>query len=223
MDMPSGVEWPTRMGLPFASRPLAHVTLTNGYNLIANPLNGTNNAISTVIPTAPDGATLYRFNKAAQGFFQADTYFNFAPPDNGWYDGSFNPSTAVLAPGEAFFIRNPLAPATITFVGDVPQGNLTNTVVNHYGFYSSIVPQAGTISTLGFPGGAGSDGMVCYTWSLGGQKYNQALTYFNFTPPDNGWYDGSFNPSEPSLGVAEGCVLYNPNAALAWGRTFSVN
>jgi len=100
---------------------------------------------------------------------------------------------------------------------------LTNGVVNHYGFYSSIVPQSGTITSLGFPTGAPVDGLTYNSWNAAQQRYNQALTYFNFPPPDNGWYNGNFDPQEPSVGVAEGFLLYNPNAAVSWGRTFSVN
>ena len=35
-------------------------TLAPGYNLIANPLNGTNNLLSTIIPTAPDGSAVIK-------------------------------------------------------------------------------------------------------------------------------------------------------------------
>jgi len=201
-----------------------NVPLVAGYNLIANPLNGTNNNIRTIMPVAPDGTILYHFNRVTQQYNQADTYFNFTPPDNTWYDNNFDPSTTIIAPGEGFFLKVPPGPATnITFVGDVPQGGLTNTIVNHYGFYSSIVPQSGTLTSLGFPTGAAADGMNYYSWDSAQQKYRQALTYFNFTPPDNGWYNNNFDLQEPTPGVAEGFLLLNPNSSVAWGRTFSVN
>jgi len=200
-----------------------NVPLVHGYNLVANPLNGTNNLLSTIIPVAPDGTILYHFNRATQTYFQADTYFNFDPPDAGWYDGSFAPSTTVLAPGEGFFLKIPGANTNITFVGDVPQGGLTNTLVHNYGFYSSIVPQAGTLTSLGFPTGAAADGMSYYSWNPVSQTYNQALTYFNFDPPDQGWYNSSFVPTEPSPAVGEGFLLLNPQPPTSWGRLFSVN
>jgi len=201
-----------------------NVNLLHGYNLIANPLNGTNNLISTVIPSAPDSSVLYHFDTASQHYFNTDTYFFFGAcdPNNGWYDQSFNPSTTVLPPGIGFFLYNPGGSSSLTFVGDVPQGNLTNNIAANYGIYSSIVPQAGTLTSLGFPA---QDSMVYYSYNAGAQHYNQSLTYFFFGAgdPNNGWYDQSFNPADPTPSVAEGFLLRNPGSAVAWGRTFSVN
>jgi len=204
-----------------------NVPILPGYNLIANPLNGTNNLISTVIPVAPDSTVLYHFNRATQHYYSTDTYFSFPPPDDadsGWYDEGFARSTTVLAPGEGFFIRNSGSATNVTFVGDVPQGNLTNTIAHFYGFYSSMVPQSGTLASLGLA--APNDSTVFRSWNAAQQKYNGSLTYFVFPPPDdvdNGWYNDSFIRQDPSLGVAEGCLIYNPSGAIAWGRTFSVN
>jgi len=199
-----------------------NVPLLPGYNLISNPLNGTNNLISTIMPTAPDSTVLYHFNKATQRYFATDTYFNFDPPDAGWYTETFALSTTVIAPGEGFFLRYPgSTPTNITFVGDVPQGNLTNTVGGFYGFYSSMVPQSGTLSSLGFNNP--NDSTVFRSWDAATQKYRPTLTYFAFDPPDQGWYTETFTIQEPSVGVAEGFLLYNPSAPVQWGRTFSVN
>jgi len=62
-----------------------NVPLLHGYNLISNPLNGTNNLISTVIPSAPDSSILYHFNSASQTYFGSDTFYFFdaGNPDNG--------------------------------------------------------------------------------------------------------------------------------------------
>jgi hypothetical protein len=203
-----------------------NVPLVHGYNLISNPLNGTNNLIGTVIPTAPDQTIVYHYNSASQSFFGSDTYFIFGPgdPNNGWYDSGFNPSATVLAPGVGFLLFDPVGTTNITFVGDVPQGNLTNSLASHYGLYSSIVPQAGTLSSLGFPN---IDQSIYFTYNSASQSYNGGLTYFFFGPgdPNNGWYDSGFNgPFDPTPNVAQGFLFYNPTASsVAWGRTFSVN
>jgi hypothetical protein len=188
-----------------------NITVVNGYSLIANPLNGTNNVISTIMPTVPEASVVLRWNNAAQTFFQADTYLGGV-----WYDGDFNPSGTVLNPGQGFFFQNNSgSSATLTFVGEVPQGSLTNQIGANYGFYSSQVPQSGTLTQLGFPG---QDGMSYNAWNAGGQTYGQAYTYLG-----GQWYDGNFNPGDPSPAVGESFLIFNPGAAVNWTRTFSVN
>ena len=43
---------------------VGYVTKTNhsGYQIISNPLNATNNHLSSLYPTAPDFTTIYRFS-----------------------------------------------------------------------------------------------------------------------------------------------------------------
>jgi hypothetical protein len=186
-------------------------TVQSGYNLIANPLNGTNNLLSTIIPTAPDGSAVIKWDAVAQQFAQADSYLAGT-----WYDASFNPSTTVINPGEAFFFQNNSgAAATLTFVGEVPQGSLTNRIGANYGFYSSIVPQSAGLTALGFPG---QDGMAYNGWDVAAQQYAQAYSYLA-----GSWYDPSFNPADPAPAVAEGFLITNPGGAVLWTRTFSVN
>jgi hypothetical protein len=189
-----------------------NVTLKPGYNLIANPLNGTNNLINTVIPTAPDGTVAFGWDSVSQQFAQADSYIGGL----GWVDGNFEPSATVLNPGKAVFVQNNSgSDAPLTFVGEVPQGALTNVVNANYGFFSSIVPQSAPLTALSFPG---QEGMTYNGWDVVNQTYAQAYSYFG-----GAWYDGSFNAVDPVPAVAEGFLINNPGAAVSWGRTFSVN
>jgi hypothetical protein len=200
-----------------------NVSLVPGYNLVSNPLNGTNNTINTILPSVPDQTIASRWDAVNQTFLPADTFFIFGPndPANGWYDSGFNPSATVINPGEGFFLQSPSA-ATITFVGEVPQGGLTNTIGANFGFYSSIVPQAANLMTIGFPE---VDQLQFSTWDSVNQTYSSALTYFVFGPndPANGFYDSGFNPAVASSAVGAGFLLFNPGAPLNWTRTFSVN
>jgi hypothetical protein len=188
-------------------------TIVAGYNLIANPLNGTNNNINTIIPTAPNGSVILKWDGAAQQFGQADTYLDGL----GWVDASVQPSTTTLNPGEGiFFQNNSGASATLTFVGEVPQGSLTNRIGANFGFYSSIVPQSAGLTALGFPG---QSGMTYNGWDTAGQTYAAAYTYIDGL----GWVDPGVNPVDPVPAVGEGFLITNPGAAVNWTRTFSVN
>jgi len=201
-----------------------NVTLLPGFNLISVPLNGTNNAINTVIPVAPNNAIISRWSVANQGFLPSDTYFEIAPgdPANGWYDAGFNLSSTVINPGEGFFIQNPGSSSTITFVGEVPQGSLSNPIGANFGFYSSIVPQSADLLSIGFPG---VNNLTYTTWDANAQGYGSTLTYFEIAPgdPANGFYDGGFNLTPATPAVAQGFLIFNPGAGVNWNRTFSVN
>jgi hypothetical protein len=202
-----------------------NLTLKTGYNLISNPLNGTNNNINTTIPVAPGDSQIIRWNPASQSFLAAETYFDVGDPAvNGWYDGAINRSTVVINPGEGFFLFLP-APANnyvVTFVGEVPQGNLTNTIPANYSFKASIVPQSVGIESVGFPG---VQDMQYFEWNAMSQSYTAAYSYFVVPedPSQNGFYDGALNRVFPTPAVGQGFVVFNPSGALSWGRTFSVN
>lgn len=189
-----------------------NVTIRNGYNLIANPLNGTNNNnINAVIPIAPSGSSVFKWDSVNQTFAQADSYID----GFGWADGNFELSSTVLKPGQAFFFQNPGATATLTFVGDVPQGSLTNAVNANYGFYSSIVPQGANLTTLGFPA---QEGMIYNGWDAINQTYAQGYSYFG-----GAWYNNAFETVDPSPAVAEGFLILNTGAPVNWIKNFSVN
>jgi hypothetical protein len=189
-----------------------NVTIMPAYNLLANPLNGTNNVISTIIPTAPDGTSVLTWNAAINDFNQADQYFTGA----GWLNGDGDPSTRLLPPGQGFFLQNNSgANATITFVGEVPQGALTNRIGTSYGFYGSQVPQSAGLTALGFPG---VEGLTYNSWNKTTQDYNQSYQYSS-----GFWFDPNGDPNDPVPAVAEGFLVTNPGAAVNWTRNFSVN
>jgi hypothetical protein len=111
----------------------------------------------------------------------------------------------VIAPGTGYFLRTAAA-ATVTYVGEVPQGTLTIPLVAGFNLVGSKVPQAGKLTTdLGY---TPSDGDLAYTFAAAGYTVYQ--------------YDGEWLPSEPSLKVGEGLWIRKV-AAGSWTRTFSVN
>jgi len=174
-------------------------SLVPGFNLIANPLNNGNNQVATVLPTVPEGTTVYRFN--GTGYDTSDYFF-----------GAWSVPDLVLAPGDGFFIANPDAtPVSVTFVGEGLEGpNLANPISTGLSIKSSKIPQAGDLNpggNLEFP--TPSEGDTVYKWLPAQQTYSTHTYFF-----------GAWDVA-PTLDVAES-VFYQANAPLAWTRQFEV-
>jgi hypothetical protein len=196
-----------------------NLTLPTGLSLIANPLNGTNNDLNTILPLpdSADGTVVYKFDVASQSF-QTPVFF----AGIGWFP------SATLDPGEGFFIAPQLngvpGPQSVTFVGEVPQGNLSNPVPggNNLALRSSQVPQearlgnAATVGTLLYPA---VDGDTVFVYQNVGNFYD-TWVYFDGI----GWsLNGGGSPDGPLIPVASGFWTLKSGVAQAWTRTFSVN
>jgi hypothetical protein len=179
--------------------------LVKGFNLITNPLNNqSGNTIANLfstIPNIPENLTVYKFEN---GKFITPATYSF---------GEFAPATsanAVVAPGEGVFVLNPSTTTlTVTFVGEVPQGNLDRNLAKGFNLLGSAVPQAGTASALGF---VPAENDAFYQFDSAGQKYKTPNT-FSF---------GAWDPAEPNLAVGEAAFIFK-SAAGTWARTFNVN
>lgn len=164
----------------------------NSFAMIANQLNTTNNTIASLIPTPPDFTELYKFSGGYSGYL---------------YDGEWTPDgNATLNPGEGAFIRNVTgSPLTLTFVGEVMQGSLTNPLPAGFSIRSSMVPQAGLVTTtLGLPA---ADFDELYTFSGGYSGY---------------LYDGEWTPNEPNIAVGQAFWVRKVGGAANWVRNFTV-
>jgi len=113
-----------------------------------------------------------------------------------------------LLPGQGAFVDLPQA-SELTFVGEVPQGNLANPVPAQLSIRSSMVPQAGGLSSdLGFVAQDG-DEVSCYN------PVSSSYEVYSFVA-GVGWV-----PSEPALEVGTSFWFDKP-APSTWERTFSV-
>jgi hypothetical protein len=199
-----------------------NVTLKKGYNLVANPLSVGANKLSDIFPATsnlPDDSTVVIWDAAAGtiGGFEANTPIFFQGV--GWIpDGE-----AVLPPGKAFYLQiaatAPNPEYTVTFVGEVMQGSLSNPVAvgNRYSALASQVPQAGKVTTdLGLAGAA-DDTIFVWDKATGGFA---SKTYLFIE--GSGWFDGA-DFAEPVIGVGDGFFLQRAAGPTAWTRTFSVN
>ena len=172
-----------------------NITAPKGFSMIANPLdNKAGNDLNHVLPTVPDGTTIYKFNGA--------TY------DLSTYLGGWDPNLS-MAPGEGAFVFCDNA-TPMTFVGDVMQGTqaapLKINIPKGFSIRSMMVPQSIALDdpSVGFPA---ADGDTVYFFRGG--------TYVLST------FLGGFDPAAvPALG--ESFFVFK-DAAADWNRVFSVN
>lgn len=185
------------------------------FSLIANPLNGVDNKLATIIPTAPEGAAVLKWDPAAQTFLDPDSFY---AGFGGWVNTSYEPSTTTLSPGEGAFIQMTEA-ATLTFVGEVPQGQLSAPVPVNFSIMSQLTPQEIGLGATGFPAGEGDSVLF---WDNNTQGYLDPLSYFSAF---GGWVDTSYTPSDPTPKVGQAFFYFRDpaNSATTWTRTFSVN
>jgi hypothetical protein len=187
-----------------------NVALTPGFNMVANQFTASSYAISNVVPSAPLASTVCVF---VNNNFQTSVFDEFS---SAWS----NPNL-LLPLGAGFFINNPGAAATLTMVGEVPQGLLTTQIPAGFSIRSSQVPQAGAVEDLGLVPG-NTDTIFRFIANI--QNYAQ-YTVDEFS---GDWQANTPGfPVDPVKGptVAVGEAFYYNNVAgtATWTRTFTVN
>jgi hypothetical protein len=169
-----------------------NLDLPAGFTIIANQLdNGNGNLATDLLANPPVGITFYKFNGA--GYDQVS------------FIGIWLGDTAMtLAPGEGAFVQMPAA-GTLTFVGEVMQGDLVNPLIAGYDIYSSMVPQTGALAAdLGYTPEIGDN---IYQWN--GAGYDQSS------------FVGIWLPGDPTIDVGEAFWIQSASAK-NWARTFNV-
>jgi hypothetical protein len=168
--------------------------------MIANPLQATNNTIGALLTAPPDFTTLYKWNTLSNGF-EIATYFL----------GLWDHPEYTLNPGEGAIVQS-TSPWTNTYVGEVQQGNLTNSYPSGFSIRASRVPQAGTLTQLGLPGSQLTDFDTIYIYNTTNQGYDIYT-----------WFLGAWSgpTPEPSLKVGESMWLQVANPG-NWVRNFTV-
>jgi hypothetical protein len=177
--------------------------LVAGFNLVSNPLTSTEangNQIQNLFNSLPNNTAVYQFNGTRFDIVTKD-------PDFGWDPADVADNE--VRPGSGVFVRL-AAPATVTFVGEVPQGNLQTQMAAGFTIVSSQVPQSGTATALGYTPVAGD---ALYFWDKANQKYIIS------------GYDAEFGIFDPALPTLEpGDAFFRRGTAPnTWTRNFSVN
>jgi len=196
-----------------------NLTLTNGYNAVCVPVDydgtGTNNLVTSIIGTnAPIGTSILTWNSSAATFNSANI---FGPTSKNTTPHWTTPN-AVYNPGQGLFIQITNPSATITIVGTVLQGGLTNGYITQKGYslVSGQFPvQGGITTTFGY---TPINGDSFLSWNTGAGTFNSANTYGptskNATPH---WTSG-----EPVIGVGQGAFIYTTNSHPVWGTNFII-
>jgi hypothetical protein len=164
--------------------------------LLGNELNTTNNTLGVVIPNPPPLSQFFKFN----GGYSA---YQFDDIDLVWTP---NPNVS-LAPGEGGFFISPVN-TTLTFVGEVLQGRLTNTLpLNTKVIRCPMVPVAAPISFFGLP----FDPLDQLFMFSGG------FTAYQFDDIDLVW-----TPSEPVIPVGGAFFYLKTGPHTNWVQNFTV-
>jgi hypothetical protein len=188
-----------------------NVNLVPGFNMVANPLDAGagNNTVgklfTNITPSVPAGLKVFIFDSAAG---------QFGIPANYIPGVGFSPAASAnteIRPGNGVFVFNPSANAlTLTFVGQVEQGNLSNPLPQGFSIKANQVPQAGKPDTFGLPGTTG-DKIFKFDKATGQYAVPSTYTGTLWLPPT------------PSIEVGEAFFMFRATSPGTWNRSFSVN
>jgi hypothetical protein len=177
--------------------------------------SGTNNTLlSTLGTNLPNGSKIFVFSG---GIFTANATWSLGTQK--WIGGT-NAATAVMQPGQAFFLQIPAAatlPVNLTIVGNVLGTNgVTNTLTTPYpaGFslVASKVPVAGGVTTgLGL---TPNNADFAYQFNPATQAYGGKHTYSTNT---HVWIGG-----EPTNKVGDALMIHGALSTGAWVQNFII-
>jgi hypothetical protein len=127
-----------------------------------------------------------------------------------WFSGAWDNPSLVISNGVGFFLI-PNGSGTMTFVGEVPQGNIPYNIPAGVSTLANKVP----VST-NFPGATvGNDFDEIFTWNQAAQSWNSPATYFG-----GAWDTASADG--PLLNPASAVFYINGGSAIPFTKTFTV-
>jgi hypothetical protein len=185
--------------------------VSNGLSAYTTPLDfdgtGTNNTVINVIGTnLPVNSQVLTWNGVG---YSPNSYVQAKGGSVGWQF----PNTTIT-PGQGYFINNPSNTVTVTIVGTVEQGGLTNGFITGagYSFVGSLFPAPGGItSTYGYTPSLNDQVLV---WNGSGYSPN---SYVQAKGGSIGWQFG-----EPQLSVGQAVFINTTNTHPVWGTNFVV-
>ncbi len=179
-----------------------NTTLLPGFNLITNPLYEEGYTVADLVRSiqggAPEGLRIY--------LLQTNSYRSAAyeSASTGFQPGEV--ASEPLTPGRGFFIYNPRTNhLTLTFTGQIMNGQLDIPLAEGFSMVASMVPQNGTPEALEFPSEPGD---IIYQFDA----VNQRFKVFVFD-----YFDGRWLPNAPQIQTGEGYIVYKDQATV-WSR-----
>jgi hypothetical protein len=173
-----------------------------GLTLFANPLRYTNNDVAFWMPVAADGSQVYKYSNLS-GEYEVSTFDGIAQT---WSNPSFQ-----LSIGEGYFFGNTSTTnLEFIFIGEVPQGCLTNSLPEGYSMKASLVPISQSLTAHEIPGEIGDEIRIYENDLQGGGTYSTS------TYTVDGW------TPDLDLKLGQGFWIYKQNPQ-DWVRCFWVN
>jgi len=197
-----------------------------GYINVTLPPGGTAGAFSIVscpLMASPNNAISNLLN-ASSGAFKGYKFYgwsggvgaSYLPADTASATKWLGGGTETLLPGQAAFISIPAGAAaqTVTFVGTVPSGSLTNFFYGPgYTLVSSILPTSGLLTNGLMNYNSATKGDQAYTFDNALQAYDPGYS----TKASGQWI------TPPNItNVGSGFFYFTTNALETWVENFSV-
>jgi hypothetical protein len=206
-----------------------NVTAQPGFNIISCPLIASpTNTIGYLLNNSSNQlkkALVYSYSPSAPGGYVSDEASVALAQGNGYTNGWAEGGTITMLPGQAVWFANPFSSnITLTFVGTVPTGSLTNTISTGFNLISSILPASGdlvTNSLMNFTNATKRDEVYVYDQLTAGD-----YDLYNYTTA-NGWQTSTngatidMNPQVPFVGA--GFWYATGSAGISWVENFSVS
>lgn len=197
-----------------------NVTIKPGFNLVSNPLTAADNTVNALFKNmqggVPEGLKVFAYRN---GGFKTSQYEPlddaFLPPEN---------ASLTILPGEGVFVFSPAPTAkTLTFVGEVPQGNLSNPIPTGFSIRASQVPQAVKPDSIGLKAPVAGEGDKFFQYST--TKNPPGYETWQYEPLDDAWLGGPAGspPGLPVIQPGEAFFYFRVSQPTSWNRTFSVN
>ena len=225
------------MAQVYSLNAVGYINVTCGqlFTIVADQLYASN-AVNGVIPPnyiSPlldaqlldgnhDGVEIFKYNN---GSYTTLAVQQVTGQPAVWSEPSLA-QTTTINPGESVFFYNPYSTnMTLTFVGTVPQGSLTNTALQPntlanggFSMVSTIVPFGGAIdSVLGLNQTNVNIGDEVFVYNPTAGEYASYSTVLN-----SGIF--SWQPNPPVLAVGQGFFYFTlSKSGVNWVQNFSVN
>jgi hypothetical protein len=204
-------------------------TIYPGYNLISCPLiTSPDQTLNTILPNGTgtggpyDGDTVYFFSPTS-GY----TTTQGRAAGTGGTGWTANGSTNIIAPGTGFWLYSGNSNnVTVTLVGTVPSGPMTNALQVGYNLVSSIVPMSGDLYSNSISAFTNvNPGDTLYLFDPTVQSYTKAYKAVNPAIAGNGgspWkLSAGGDPVIPNVGQA--FFYLSSSSLINWVENYSVS